>query len=284
MASDDNAIGVELRGGRALAWRVDDGRRHRAWGCACRAARAPVELRLTHGRERPDRRSATQARAGGRSAASSRRRAGRAGRAWHCAWAAALARGRRSTGCGSTRARPAPTALRVQHRHAAHAPLAREAPDLRPGTRAGQVADRLELRCGDASEARRAAATSGRGPSTGVAPAAIAPRAIRRRSGRRPPSAPRRLRPGRTAAPETRAARRSSHDCPRWPGPASRAASGIVRVSSRSPPNASRIAFDSRSMRNRCESRPARRASVTSASGPSSLRPWHMKPSRRTRR
>ncbi len=49
MASADNAIGVELRGGRALAWRVDDGRTTRLGGARVGHTRA-VELRLTMGR------------------------------------------------------------------------------------------------------------------------------------------------------------------------------------------------------------------------------------------
>jgi xylan 1,4-beta-xylosidase len=49
MASEDNAIGVELRGGRALAWRVDDGRITQL-GDAGVGSRRPVELRLTVGR------------------------------------------------------------------------------------------------------------------------------------------------------------------------------------------------------------------------------------------
>jgi xylan 1,4-beta-xylosidase len=49
MASADNAIGVELRGRRALAWRVDDGRMTRL-GAARIAGRRAVELRLVVGR------------------------------------------------------------------------------------------------------------------------------------------------------------------------------------------------------------------------------------------
>ena len=49
MASADNAIGVELRGGRALAWRADEGRVTRL-GSARVAGRRAVELRLVVGR------------------------------------------------------------------------------------------------------------------------------------------------------------------------------------------------------------------------------------------
>jgi xylan 1,4-beta-xylosidase len=49
MASADNAIGVELRGRRALAWRADDGRFARLGGASVGRTR-PVELRLTVGR------------------------------------------------------------------------------------------------------------------------------------------------------------------------------------------------------------------------------------------
>ena len=46
MASADNAIGVELRRGRVLAWRADDGRMTEL-GAASIGTRRAVELRLT---------------------------------------------------------------------------------------------------------------------------------------------------------------------------------------------------------------------------------------------
>jgi xylan 1,4-beta-xylosidase len=49
MASDDNAIGVELRGRRALAWRTDDGKVTQL-GTVRMSGRRAVELRLTAGR------------------------------------------------------------------------------------------------------------------------------------------------------------------------------------------------------------------------------------------
>lgn len=48
MASAANGIGVELRGWRALAWRIDDGRRTQLGGLRASAGK-PVELRLTVG-------------------------------------------------------------------------------------------------------------------------------------------------------------------------------------------------------------------------------------------
>jgi hypothetical protein len=49
MASADNAIGVELRGSRALAWRTDDGNLTRLGGVRVGRWRA-LELRLSVGR------------------------------------------------------------------------------------------------------------------------------------------------------------------------------------------------------------------------------------------
>src|SRR5829696_1303201 len=51
--------------------------------------------------------------------------------------------------------------LTAKHRNAAQVPFAREAPRLRPGARAGQVADRLELDRGHAVEAAQGAGHAG---------------------------------------------------------------------------------------------------------------------------
>ena len=191
----------------------------------------------------------------------SRRRAGRAVPAWRSrSGRPAIRRGSRRRRSGP--ARPAPKLAR-EHRHALHTPLAREPPRLRAGARAGQVADGLELggghaaRSGGARRSRPAAAqTLGDAPSCQRPPHASPRRGASPPTQRSPPSS------RSAAAPGTGAARQPSRGCPRPRDRPPARASGMVPASSRSPPNASSVAFDSRSIRNRSPSRPAPRASV----------------------
>ena len=152
---EGNAVGVELRGTRAVAWASVNGRR-----------RITGRLRLPRRTPRCRSRADTAACGGGRQGDDGDPVPRPLARRWAPSAATALGErrpGGPDRGCTGSR-RPLrlsgdPAALGElpelagQHRDAPYTPLAREPPNLRAGARPGQVAHRLELGRRHAAEA-----------------------------------------------------------------------------------------------------------------------------------